>query len=78
MPGREDPYTVVIDQQDLQPEIRRNGTEDGPVTLDNSQEGNMAHNRPRLEGSILSTDLAEKEHLQKWEEILKLIIYRMT
>ena len=71
MPGVEDPYTVVIDPQDLQPEIQKNGPERREVTLDNIEEGNIAHNRPRLQGNILSSDPVEREHLQKWEEILK-------
>ena len=85
MPRGEDPHTVVIDQDDLQPTIQSNGREDVIHNLDHRHteksprlEGNYSFTEksPRLEGNIASDnkddDLVEVDNLMtKWEEILK-------
>ena len=57
MPRREDPHTVVIDQDDLQPTIPSNGLQDVLHDPDPRQQGNYNNSRqkgPRLKGNIAS------------------------
>ena len=67
MPRREDPHTVVIDQEDLQPTIQSNGLQDVIHNLHPRQQGNYSspEKGPRLKGNISNEnkddDLVETE-----------------